>query len=218
MTTSACPRRAPAFDRLHASFLAILPRLEAHARAAFSGVRCSHRRDDHVAEVVAIAWHWFVRLARRGKDASRFPMALADFAARAVHNGRRLAGAEAPKDVLSPSARRSHDIAVHRLVEPNAPASGLVTEALRDNTRTPVPDQVSFRLDFPAWLRRRSRRDRRLVCALLRGGRTREVASQFGLTPSRVSQLRAELRADWARFTADPADPHENAPAPVPAG
>jgi hypothetical protein len=218
MTASACPCATPSLERLHAGFLGILPRLEAHARAACRRVRCPHRRDDLVAEAVALAWLWFVRLARRGKDAARFPMALADFAARAVHNGRRLAGAEAPRDVLSPSARRRHGFGVRRLVEHYAFEGGLVGEALRDNTRTPVPEQVSFRLDFPAWLRRRGRRDRRLVRALLRGGRTREVARQFGLTPSRVSQLRAELRADWARFTADPADSHEEAPAPVPAG
>jgi hypothetical protein len=215
MTATPYSCATPCFDRLHAAFLTILPRIEAHARAAFQRVRCPHRRDDQVAEAVALAWKWFVRLARRGKDAARFPMALADFAARAVHNGRRLAGAEAAKDVLSPSARRRHGFVVCRLVEPGALADGTVAEALRDNTRTPVPEQVSFRLDFPAWLRCRGRRDRRLVQALLRGGRTHEVARQFGLTPSRVSQLRWEFYHDWNRFTADPAEARDEASSPV---
>jgi hypothetical protein len=218
MIASGCQCVTPSLDRLHAAFLALLPRLEAHARAAFRGVRCPHRRDDHVAEAVALAWKWFVRLAKRGKDAARFPVALADFAARAVHSGRRLVGSEVFRDVLSPSARRRHGFVVRRLVEHYAFEGGLVGEALRENTRTPVPEQVSFRVDFPAWLRRRGRRDRRLVCALLHGGRTREVSRLFGLSPARVSQLRRELHADWARFTADPADPHERASVPVPAG
>jgi hypothetical protein len=86
---------------------------------------------------------------------------------------------------------------------------------VRDNTRTPVPEQVSFRCDFPAWLRRRGRRDRRVVREVMQGGRTREVSRQFGLSPSRVSQLRRELYADWARFTANPADDREEASAPA---
>jgi hypothetical protein len=215
MIASACPCATPSLERLHAAFLGILPRLEAHARATFRRVRCPHRRDDHVAEAVALAWHWFVRLARQGKDAARFPMALADFASRAVRNGRRLAGAEASKDVLSSSARRRHGFAVLRLVEHSAQTDGTIGEALRDNMRTPVPEQVSFRLDFPAWLRRRGGRDRRLVWALLLGGRTLEVACLFGLTPSRVSQLRREFYHDWNRFTADPAEAWDEASVPV---
>ena len=35
--------------------------------------------------------------------------------------------------------------------------------ALVDNTRSPVPDQVCFRLDFPAWLNTLSEPDKRVV-------------------------------------------------------
>jgi hypothetical protein len=38
--------------------------------------------------MVALAWRSFVSCARNGKDATTFPMALARFAAQAVHNGR----------------------------------------------------------------------------------------------------------------------------------
>lgn len=38
------------------SFLALLPAIEAAARAAFRSVRCPHDRDDAVAEVVTRAW------------------------------------------------------------------------------------------------------------------------------------------------------------------
>jgi hypothetical protein len=208
MTASACFCATPSLDRLHTDFLALLPRLEVYARAAFRQVRCPHRREDQVAEAVALAWRWFVRLAQRGKDAYRFSFTLATLAARAVANGRRLCGQERARDAFSSAAGRRRVFTVGSLDRHGLGVreDESMAEALRDNSQTPVPEQVSFRLDFPAWLRRRGRRDRRLVQALLRGGRTREVSRLFGLTPARVSQLRRELHADWARFTADPSE------------
>jgi hypothetical protein len=72
--------------------------------------------------------------------------------------------------------------------------------ALHDNTLTPVPDQVIFRLDFPRWRRTRNERDRRLLHDLMVGERTSAVSQKYGLSPSRVSQLRREFHADWDRF------------------
>jgi hypothetical protein len=57
-----------------------------------------------------------------------------------------------------------------------------------------------FRLDFPAWLRTRTDRDRRLIEALISGERTMDVASKHGLSAARVSQLRREFMEDWTRF------------------
>jgi len=71
------------------------------------------------------------------------------------------------------------------------------------NTQTPVPDQVAFRIDFPRWRGTRSERDRRVIDALLAGGRTRDVSRQFGLSPGRVSQLRRDFLEDWRRFTGE---------------
>ena len=58
------------------SFLALLPAIEAAARAAFRGVRCPHDRDDAVAEVVARAWE--------GVATGAAPAELADLAGTAV--------------------------------------------------------------------------------------------------------------------------------------
>ena len=66
--------------------------------------------------------------------------------------------------------------------------------------------QVSFRLDFPAWLLTRTDRDRRVVEDLMLGERTLDVARKFGLSPARISQLRREFKQDWQLFCADPAD------------
>ena len=47
---------------LHARFLRLLPKIETHARICFRGVRCPVTREDRVAECVALAWQWFLRL------------------------------------------------------------------------------------------------------------------------------------------------------------
>ena len=47
-------------EALHQSFLSILPRIEVHARVCFRWIKCPDKRDDAIAETVAVAWKWFV--------------------------------------------------------------------------------------------------------------------------------------------------------------
>jgi hypothetical protein len=208
---------SPVSPRLHTQFLAlILPYVERHARVVFRHFRCPDRKEDAVCECVALAWKWFVRLVKQGKDPSEFPSALATFAARAVRAGRRLTRMERTKDVLSPRAQQLHGFQVESLplsarnthenlysVPHGQQRQDAFEERLRDNTITPVPDQVSFRLDFPAWLRTRTDRDRRVIEDLMQGARTGDVAAKHGLTAGRVSQLRRDFMDDWRRFTGD---------------
>jgi len=65
-----------ALQQLQARFLSILPRIRTHARIYFRHVKCHCRKADFIAEVIALAWKWFLRLAQRGKDACRFPSVL----------------------------------------------------------------------------------------------------------------------------------------------
>lgn len=191
----ACP---PCPSGLHASFLKVLPRVELHGRVYFRHVRCPDRRREAVAEMVALSWRWFLRLAERGKDASEFPTALAGFAARAVRSGRRLCGQDPARDALSARAQQLYHFTAQPL--PAFDAGSEALGALRDNTRTPPPEQAAFRCDFPAWLRTRKRRDRKIIDQLMRGERTQVVARKHGLSPARVSQLRREFHDDWRRF------------------
>src|SRR5262249_51216812 len=108
------------------------------------------------------------------------------------------------KDVLSPVARQRGGFTVMSL--PTSVNGSVFSEALKDNTISPVPEQAAFRLDWPAWLTTRSERDRRIVGALMFGERTLDVARHFGISPGRVSQLRREFRADWRHFRDDVAD------------
>ena len=201
MTASARPLRTstpPA--ALHARFLAILPRIEQHGRVYFRHVRCPHAKEELLAELRGMSWKWFVRLVRRGKDVLQFVSALATFAARAVHSGRRVCGHERAKDVMSPVAQKRHGFAVGKLPDFSTLNGNPLEEALQDNTVSPVPEQVAFRLDFPAWRLTHWERDRRLIDLLLLGERTKAVSRKFGLSQGRISQKRREFHDDWRRF------------------
>ncbi len=206
----------PSVLALQARFLSILPRIELHARVYFRGLRCPDHQAEAVQETLALCWKYFVRLVQRGKDPLAFPTVLAAYAARHVRCGRRLCGQEKGKDVLSPLAQQRHRFAVQQLPpsmatsheERYAVGAGqrrqdAWEERLRDNTVTPVAEQVCFRLDFPAWLASLAPRERRLVRAMAQNERTLDLSKRFALSPARISQLRRELHDDWRRFLGD---------------
>jgi hypothetical protein len=206
VAVSRCPLGCIPTPTLQARFLALLPRIELHGRIYFRQLRCRNRRDEALQEMRALAWRSFVRLIRRGKDPVDFPTVLASFAARAVRNGRRLCGQEKPRDVLSTQAQRRHGFTVDRLPDHSTLSANPYAEALHDNTRTPPPEQVAFRCDFPAWRRTRSQRDRKVIDDLMVGSRTLDIARKYGLTPARISQMRREFQADWSAFCGEGAE------------
>jgi hypothetical protein len=201
---------APDNNPLHAAFLALLPKFETHARICFRSIPCPARRADRVAETLGLAWKWYQRLAERGKDVSRFPMAFIAFVAQAVKRGRRVCGQERPHEVFSPVAQQWHDFAVEALpaCTRRSPESlyGLVhgqqdldayEERLQDNHVTPPPDAAAFRIDFPQFLAGLSDRDRQLAMFLSLGHRASQAATKFQLTPGRVTQLRQRWCQAW---------------------
>lgn len=190
---------------LQAAFLALVPVVRRHGQVFFRHLKCHARREDAIAEMVALCWRWFLRLKQRGQDPAQFPSALASFAARAVRSGRRLAGMDRPKDLLSPLAQLRHGFSVCSIPAGSTLMGNLIDQALQDNRRSPIPEQVSFRLDFPAWVRTRTARDRWVIADLMVGERTMAVAAKYGLTAGRVSQLRRNFLEDWIRFCEDPA-------------
>jgi hypothetical protein len=191
---------APSIAQVQSRFLTILPRIQTHASIYFRHVSDSQRRADLIAEVVGLSWRWFLELARRGKDASKFSSVLASFAAKAVRIGRRVCGQERAKDAMSTVAQRRHGFSVGKLPDISTLSENPLMEALTDNTQSPVPDQVQFRCDFPAWRRTRTQRDRRIIGSMMAGEGTRCLSRQFGISPSRISQLRREFKTDWHKF------------------
>jgi hypothetical protein len=201
---------------LHERFLALLPRIQKQARISFRDIKCSDSKADKVAEVIALTWQWFLSLALRGKDASRFPVVLATLAARAVRSGRRLCGQDHINDVLSPRAHRRHRFTIESLPVSlrkvpqhlHGDAGGqrqqdAFEERLADNSRTSPADQAQFRIDFRQWLRTLKARERRIVSAMLGDQRTRDLSRRFKVSPGRISQMRREFHRDWTRFIGD---------------
>jgi hypothetical protein len=193
--------------RLQSRFLAaVLPRLARHAEVYFRHVRCPGRRADAVAEAVALAWKWFLRLTAHGKDVGDFVSTLAGYAARHVRVGRRLCGLEASKDVLSPLAQTRRGFLVQSLpAHDSGTAENPALDALIDNTQTPPDEQAAFRIDFPAWLDTLGERNRTIAVEMMVGEPTMELAPRHGLSPARISQLRRELCASWRRYTGETA-------------
>jgi hypothetical protein len=189
---------------LHARFLQLLPRIETHARICFRDIRCAHKRADSIAEAIALSWKWLLRLCQLGKNVEEFPATFATLVVRAVRSGRKVAGMSKAKDVLNPMTQRLKNFMVEKLPDVSTLTTNPLAEALADNTITPPPDAVAFRIDFPSWVATRSARDRRVIADLMVGERTLDVSRKFGISPGRVSQLRTDFLDDWTLFCADP--------------
>ena len=210
MSTSVQRLAAAPLAALHVQFLALVPRIETHARICFRGVHCRVTQEDRVQECVALGWKWFLRLAEQGKDVFAFPMAFASLVARAVKCGRRLCGQERARDVLSPLAQQRHGFRVGRLptstrrhhedlyADPHGQALlDEFEERLRDNTMTPPPDAAAFRVDWPLFLQGLTQRDRDMAAFLSLGHSGKATAAKFGLSPGRVTQLRQRWCREW---------------------
>jgi hypothetical protein len=198
---------------LHAHFLAILPRIETHAQIHFHHIKCPGKRADAIAEVTAIAWKWFLRIKEQGKDIDEFVSAVATYAVKHVRSGRRLCGQEKAQDVLSPLAQKHKGFSVEPL--PTSMLRGheqffgqphgqdqmdALEERLQDDTRSPVPDQAAFRIDFPAWLSQLGSRNRPIAEDMALEHGTFDLADKHKMSPGRISQLRREFHKDWLRF------------------
>jgi hypothetical protein len=204
---------------LHARFTALLPKIELHGRIYFRHVRCPHRKAELLQDMRSLAWKWFLRLNEQGKDVSQFVITFISLLARAVNSGRRIAGLAKARDAMNPMTQKRHGFTVEPLPTSFAtsrenlyskPSGQELRDAfedrLRDNTQTPVPDQVAFRIDWPAWMKTRTYRDRKIIDDLMAGEWTLDVSRKYGISAARISQLRQEFHDDWHRFQGESAD------------
>ena len=191
--------------RLQAVFLTtVLPRVLSHGRIYFRHLRSAELKEEYIAEMVALAWAWHLRLAQRGKNAAEYPSAIAKFSARAVRSGRRLAGMDRARDALSALARQRHGC--------SALDGSPLDEALHDNTRSLPADLAALRIDLPRWLATLGTRDRRIALDMALGYRTQELARAYRLSAPRISQLRRRFHHSWRLFQGElpaPARRHE---------
>jgi len=204
-------------DQLQARFLALVPKIQTHAQIVFRSVACPHKRQDRIAEAVALGYLWFLRLARRGRPVEDFPSAFCTFLARAVKSGRKLTGMSSVKDVMNERCQQRNHFRMEALPATTRSSHeelyGLVggqylqdcyEERLRDNQVTPPPDAAAFRIDFPQFLaglaqrdRDLAQRDRDLAEFLSLGHSATRAATRFNLAPGRVTQLRQAWCRRW---------------------
>jgi hypothetical protein len=176
----------------------MLPAIRKQARYAFRKLK-PEAREEAVEEVVASACCAFARLAELGKTDIAYPSVLTHFGIKQFLDGRRVGNRMRRRDVLSPYAQRKKGIIVEHLDRFDT-GEGVWLEAVVEDDRTPVLDQVAFRIDFPTWLATRSPRNRRIAEALALGHSTGEVARRFKVSSGRISQIRSEFHDSWLEF------------------
>ena len=190
--------RQAASEQQNEKFLDMLPLIRSQARLAFRRLRPAYK-DELVQEVVANAYCAFAALVNRGKANIAYATPLANYAIRQVLAGRRVGTKLNSNDVSAVVARRRRRFTVQNIPS-NGSEPNIWSEILADDSLTPVPDQVAFRVDFPAWLRIQNRRKRELAKFLAVGNTATEAARRFRVSGARVSQLRSELQASWREF------------------
>lgn len=178
-------------------FEAMLPAIRQMAQFAFRTLP-AWEREEAVSDVIVNAFCAFRRLVDLDKIDLAYPTPLGRFAISQYRSGRRVGTSLSKRDVLASPDR---DRARYLVSSLNAQETEREwCETIADHRYWPVADQAAFRVDFPAWLRSQSRRDRGLIKFLSVGNRSCDAAERFGLSPARISQLRAQWQASWAQF------------------
>lgn len=179
----------------HDLFLAMLPKIRRYVCIAFRHLP-GDEFDEAVQESIANACVAVARLSDRGRTDRAFPSALARFAVGQVRDGRRVGTSSNVRDVFSIRGRRLNGTCLDRLDRYDQD-DGRWIEAVVEDHRTSVVEQVCFRIDFPEWLQRLSPAKRIVAQALAAGDTTGEVALRTGLSQARISQIRQELADSW---------------------
>jgi hypothetical protein len=73
-------------------------------------------------------------------------------------------------------------------------------DAIVEDKRAPVADQVAAKMDVGAWFATLTQRMRQIAKDLAFGCSTSEVAKRHGVTAGRISQLRRTLEESWLAF------------------
>ena len=187
--------------------MSVLPVVQTHAKIQFRRLR-PERREEAIQEAIASACQSYRLLAARGKLHIARPGMIAEYAVKHVRNGRHVGGhQDAAQDVLSPVAQRRHGVRVVGLGPRGAILSRKMlgqTDGWRqvaiEDRKMAIPDLAAFRIDYAHCLRAMSRRNRKIISAMVSGERTVDLAFRFVLSQGRISQLRRRFEDAWSRF------------------
>jgi len=173
-------------------FVTMLPEIEQKLRLAF----CRLDREacaDAIEEGVVHSLLAYVRLDEQGRAGVATPSSLAWYSSRQVKRGRPAVGRMNGKDPLSRYGQISNGIQIER-------QSSNWIDAIVEDRRASVPDQVAAKMDICAWFATLSRRMRQIAKDLALGCSTSEVAHKHGVSASRISQMRQSLEESWVAF------------------
>jgi len=205
--TNPVSRSTESTDVINNAFLKFLPVIRAHATVQFGHLR-DVDREEALAEATAWAYCNFRSVIRRGKAGRVTPSTIARYGVLSVKDGKHAGtGQESVNDVLSPRAQRIRGFRVVGLAWDDDRINCLKKSQpevwrlrLRHDRRTPVLDQVAFRIDWSLFLSRQNDRTRRIISLLAAGNRRREVAERLGVTESALCQRLTRVRRAWERF------------------
>ena len=198
MIAPANPKSHYNHDAVNEKFEQMLPRIRLMSLHAFRD-KDHELRYELVAEVIARAYAAFVRLAKQGRADIGYATPLALFSIKQVKSGRRMGSSLNIKDVSSEYAQMNKGITLLRLDRYNTKRAAWKEVVVEDRRSGPA-EIAAMRIDFDAWLATLNRRERRIAKTLAAGETTGVVARKFGLSPSRISQMRGQLRRAWQIF------------------
>jgi hypothetical protein len=178
--------------------MAMLPTILRHARVVARDFD-AEAREEFVQEVVANTLSAFVRLVESDKVDRAYASRLAGYAVAQVCEGRRVGTRRNVRDASSDYCQTQKNVAMNRL-DHYDPEEGGWLEVLVEDRRAGPAETAASRIDFPAWLRTLSKRDRRIAWKLALGEATRHVARVCRVSDARISQLRRELEQSWRAF------------------
>jgi hypothetical protein len=185
-----------------AGFLELLPEIQGRLRQAFRH-QDAEAREEAIADGTALCLLAFRQLQKRGGTEHLTASNLTWYAAKQIRSGRSASCRLNANEPLAIYAQRRRGIRVQRL-HTNTPEDGLWIDALVQDRRSSVLDQVAAKLDVAAWFKTLRQRTRRVAADLATGCTTSEVAKKYGVTASRISQLRRELAVSWQAFQGEP--------------
>ena len=111
-------------------------------------------------------------------------------------------GRSSMRDVNSQHAQLNKGIKVERLDHYDEDEDGWQEIVVEDRRAGPA-EIAATRIDFAAWLRTLTRRERQIAAALATGETTGATARKFGVSPSRISQFRRQFKEAWDFYVAD---------------
>ena len=156
-------------------------------------------REEFEANALGLACEMFQRLIQRGRAELAYPVPLASYACRQVRAGRQCGTSLNVRDISSPYCQNRKGVrgqSLHHL----DPDSGQWQELVVEDRQASPADVAAIRIDFQAWLKTLTCKNRQVAEALASGESTQAVAKQVGISGARVSQLRRELKSAWEEF------------------